>query len=220
MTDKLDSKLLLALAATVLALTIAAINAPPAGGKSDALKTYLPKRLVTSARQAHTPSVYAWTNFSGLLIRGRFFIPCARARQRFADRRLRVRVMQPLSCPPRRRVGFNRRVRATICRACRTSTACTTANRPRSSPKSSPITNMPACGAYAGPTANCPTWSISPAPKMRPWFSFARTGLSTRAPRRCIGSVPRGPQEARLLSLRGRPVGLWPKAQTQAPEES
>jgi hypothetical protein len=42
MTDKLDSKLLLALAATVLALTIAAINAPPAGGKSDALKTYRP----------------------------------------------------------------------------------------------------------------------------------------------------------------------------------
>jgi hypothetical protein len=36
MTDKL----LLALAATVLALTIAVANTPPAGGKSDALKTY------------------------------------------------------------------------------------------------------------------------------------------------------------------------------------
>ena len=93
--------------------------------------------------------------------------------------------------------------RATMCRACRTPTACTTANRPRFSPKSSPTTNTPACGASVGPTANCPTWSTSPAPKTQPWFSFARTGLSARAPRHCIGSVPRGPQ----LSLRGRPVG-------------
>jgi hypothetical protein len=38
MTDKL----LLALAATVLAVVIAAVNVPPAGGKSDALKTYRP----------------------------------------------------------------------------------------------------------------------------------------------------------------------------------
>jgi hypothetical protein len=34
--------IVLALAATVLALTIAAVNVPPAGGKSDILKTYRP----------------------------------------------------------------------------------------------------------------------------------------------------------------------------------
>jgi hypothetical protein len=38
MTDKL----LLALAATVLALTLAVASTPPAGGKSDALKTCHP----------------------------------------------------------------------------------------------------------------------------------------------------------------------------------
>jgi hypothetical protein len=38
MTDKL----LLALAATVLALAIAVASTPPAGGKSDAFKTYRP----------------------------------------------------------------------------------------------------------------------------------------------------------------------------------
>jgi hypothetical protein len=38
----LTDKLVLALAATVLALTIAVASTPPAGGKSDALKTYRP----------------------------------------------------------------------------------------------------------------------------------------------------------------------------------
>jgi hypothetical protein len=38
----LDSKLLLALAVTLLTVIIAAVNTPPAGGKSDILKTYRP----------------------------------------------------------------------------------------------------------------------------------------------------------------------------------
>jgi hypothetical protein len=38
MTDKL----LLALAITLLTVVIAAVNVPPAGGKSDILKTYRP----------------------------------------------------------------------------------------------------------------------------------------------------------------------------------